>query len=125
MIKNVVGVVLGGILGTLMRYGVMITVPTEWMLWIVNGVGSFAMGILNGLFTRFLQQNMSWKLFLTTGMLGGFTTFSTFSASWLILMQEHVVMAVIYAIIMTTLCVALASFGYLLAVPNKKAGERL
>lgn len=125
MIKNVVGVVLGGILGTLMRYGVMITVPTEWMLWIVNGVGSFAMGILNGLFTRFLQQNMSWKLFLTTGMLGGFTTFSTFSASWLKLMQEHVVMAVIYAIIMTTLCVALASVGYLLAVPNKKAGERL
>lgn len=125
MIKNVVGVVLGGILGTLMRYGVMITVPTEWMLWIVNGVGSFAMGILNGLFTRFLQQNMSWKLFLTTGMLGGFTTFSTFSASWLKLMQEHVVMAVIYAIIMTTLCVALASFGYLLAVLNKKAGERL
>lgn len=124
MIKNVVGVTIGGMLGTLMRYGVMVTVPNDSILWIVNSVGSFAMGVLNGLFTRF-PQYAGWKLFLTTGLLGAFTTFSTFSASWLRLMQTNVIMAIVYAIMMTLLCIVLASFGFLLAGPKKKAGERL
>lgn len=124
MIKNIVAVTIGGMLGTLMRYGVMVTVPTEWILWIVNGVGSFIMGALNGLFTRF-PQFVGWKLFLTTGFLSAFTTFSTFSASWFQLMQTNVVMAIIYAIMMTVLCIVLASFGFLLAGPKKKAGESL
>ncbi|MGG0658185.1 fluoride efflux transporter FluC [Rummeliibacillus pycnus] len=123
MLKNMLVVLLGGILGTLMRYGVILNATTEWMLWIENGLGSFVMGIFNGLFTRF-PQYAGWKLFLTTGMLGGFTTFSTFSASWLKLMQENVVMAIIYAIMMTVLCIVLASFGFLLAAPKKKVGEQ-
>lgn len=123
MIKNVVAVVLGGMLGTIMRYGVIVTVPTEWMLWIVNSLGSFIMGVLNGYFTRYPQYTGR-KLFLTAGMLGSFTTFSTFSASWLQLMQEKVFLSIIYAVMMTVLCIALASFGFLLAAPKKKAGER-
>lgn len=123
MLKNVVGVTIGGMLGALMRYGVIVTVPTEWMLWIVNSVGSFFMGILNGLFTRFPQYS-GWKVFLTTGLLGAFTTFSTFSARWLQLMQNNAFMAIVYAIIMTILCIVLASFGFLLTSPKKKAGER-
>ncbi|MFJ8263686.1 fluoride efflux transporter FluC [Rummeliibacillus sp. NPDC094406] len=123
MLKNMIAVVLGGMLGTLMRYGVILNVPTEWMLWIANGLGSFVMGVFNGLFTRF-PQYAGWKLFLTTGMLGAFTTFSTFSASWFKLMQENVVMAIVYAIMMTVVCIVLASFGFLLAAPKKKAGER-
>lgn len=122
MLKNVVGVTIGGMLGTLIRYGIIVTVPTEWMLWIVNSVGSLLMGILNGLFTRFPQYS-GWKMFLTTGLLGAFTTFSAFSASWLQLMQTNVVIAIIYAIMMTMLCVVLASFGFLLTSPKKKAGE--
>lgn len=123
MLKNIIAVILGGMLGTLMRYGVILTVPTEWMLWIVNSIGSFLMGVLNGIFTRF-SHHTGWKLFLTTGMLGAFTTFSTFSASWLHLMQKNVLMAFVYAIIMTILCIVLASFGFLLATSNKKVGER-
>ncbi len=123
MLKNFVAVILGGIVGVLLRYGIILSAPTEWMLWIVNGLGSFAMGIFNGLFTRFPHYS-GWKLFLTTGMLGAFTTFSTFSASFLRLMQENVVMAIIYALMMTVLCIALASFGYLLSSPKKKVGVR-
>lgn len=123
MLKNTLAVVLGGMIGTLMRYGVILTVPTEWMLWIVNSIGSFLMGVLNGIFTRF-SHHTSWKLFLTTGMLGAFTTFSTFSANWLHLMKENVLMAFAYALIMTILCVVLASFGFLLATTKMKVGER-
>lgn len=123
MIKNIAAVMLGGIVGTWMRYGVMISVSAEWLLWIVNGVGSFAMGVLNGLFAT-TSKYARWKLFLTTGMLGAFTTFSTFSASWLKLMEHHELRAVIYAVLMTALCVILASFGYLMGIGRKKAGER-
>ncbi|MBK3494556.1 CrcB family protein [Viridibacillus sp. YIM B01967] len=114
---------IGGIMGALLRYGVIMTVPTEWMLWVVNGAGSAALGVLNGLFARYKTAN-SWRLLLTTGLLGAFTTFSTFSASWFALMQTNVLMAILYAVMMTVVCVALASFGYLCTVPKAKIGER-
>ena len=45
----------------------------------VNVVGSLAMGLLAGYFALRLETGQIWRLFLTTGVLGGFTTFSTFS----------------------------------------------
>lgn len=46
---------------------------------IVNVAGSFIMGLLIGWFAHRADPGQSWRLFLTTGLLGGFTTFSTFS----------------------------------------------
>ena len=46
---------------------------------IVNIVGSFAMGLLAGYFAFRPGINQHMRLFLTTGVLGGFTTFSAFS----------------------------------------------
>lgn len=45
----------------------------------VNVVGSFAMGMLAEGFSLRLDPGLPWRLFLTTGILGGFTTFSAFS----------------------------------------------
>jgi fluoride exporter len=46
----------------------------------VNITGSFAMGLMAGWFTfRGEGGGQSLRLFLTTGILGGYTTFSTFS----------------------------------------------
>lgn len=45
----------------------------------VNIAGSLAMGLLAGWFALKGDLSQSWRLFLTTGILGGFTTFSTFS----------------------------------------------
>ena len=46
---------------------------------IVNIVGSLAMGLFIGLLAIKLQGSESLRLFVATGFLGGFTTFSTFS----------------------------------------------
>jgi len=46
---------------------------------IVNIVGSFLMGALVAYFAFKGQGTQHWRLFLTTGVLGGFTTFSAFS----------------------------------------------
>ena len=56
---------------------------------IVNIAGSFAMGLLAGYlaFRPGLAQHM--RLFLTTGILGGFTTFSAFSLDTALLIERH------------------------------------
>jgi fluoride exporter len=45
----------------------------------VNILGSFAMGLIAGYLAFRGDASQPWRLFLTTGLLGGFTTFSAFS----------------------------------------------
>ena len=57
---------------------------------IVNVIGSFVMGLLVGFFAYragLVPQHL--RLFLTTGVLGGFTTFSAFSLDAALLFERH------------------------------------
>ena len=56
---------------------------------IVNIAGSFAMGLLAGYFAFRPGINQHMRLFLTTGILGGFTTFSAFSLDTILLIKRH------------------------------------
>ena len=56
---------------------------------IVNVVGSFAMGLLAGFFVYRAGIPQHMRLFLTTGILGGFTTFSSFSLDAALLIERH------------------------------------
>jgi CrcB protein len=56
---------------------------------IVNVTGSFAMGLLAGYFAYRTGVSQHMKLFLTTGVLGGFTTFSAFSLDTALLVERH------------------------------------
>jgi len=56
---------------------------------IVNVTGSFAMGLLAGYFAYRTGISQHMKLFLTTGILGGFTTFSAFSLDTALLIERH------------------------------------
>lgn len=55
---------------------------------IVNLVGSIAMGLLAGWFLIRPGYSQEARLFLTTGLLGGFTTFSAFSLDTLTLIER-------------------------------------
>ena len=79
-------VVFGGGLGAVLRHGVNrvapLLVPSTFPVstLFVNVAGSLIMGLLAGWFTwRSEQASLYLRLFLTTGVLGGFTTFSAFS----------------------------------------------
>jgi fluoride exporter len=78
-------VFLGGGLGSMLRHAVNQASSSFlgagfWATLFVNITGSFAMGLIAGWFAfRGEGGRQSLRLFLTTGMLGGFTTFSTFS----------------------------------------------
>jgi CrcB protein len=45
---------------------------------IINVTGSFLIGVLMTLFTERWQPHPNWRLFLVVGILGGYTTFSSF-----------------------------------------------
>jgi CrcB protein len=55
---------------------------------IVNIFGSLAMGLLVGIFAATPSLSQHTRLFLATGVLGGFTTFSTFSLDALTLWER-------------------------------------
>lgn len=73
----------------------------------VNIVGSLVMGLLIGWFAHKADLGQSWRLFLTTGILGGFTTFSTFSLDVAVLYERgEVVAAAIYAALSVVLAIS-------------------
>lgn len=56
---------------------------------IVNVLGSFLIGVLAGYFASRTGLSQHLRLFLTTGVLGGFTTFSAFSLDVALLVERH------------------------------------
>src|SRR5437762_12245275 len=56
---------------------------------IVNVAGSFMMGVLAGYFAFRPGISQHMRLFLATGVLGGFTTFSAFSLDSALLIERH------------------------------------
>ena len=78
----VVAVALGGALGAVARYGVSawlapVTGSNVWATLGVNLTGAFALGVLVGLLESRSSVDPLVRLALATGVLGGFTTFST------------------------------------------------
>jgi len=86
-------VFLGGGLGAALRLGVnrlaltLLGPAFPWGTLAVNVAGSFALGLLVGLFAA-PETGQPMRLFLATGVLGGFTTFSAFSLDALTLYQR-------------------------------------
>lgn len=92
MLNSVLVVLFGGGLGAALRflvatyitrrYGGLFPLGTV----VINITGSFLIGILMTFFLSRPEVNPAWRLFLVTGILGGFTTFSSFEwetlATW-------------------------------------------
>jgi CrcB protein len=71
----------GGALGTAARAGLTLAFAAALgpaFVPVVNVVGAFALGVVVGLFARRARNRRSgaWQMFLGTGVLGGFTTYS-------------------------------------------------
>ena len=91
MIKNFLLVGLGGGIGSMLRYASSLLIPSRffpWSTFAVNITGSFIIGIILALSMRDEVFMNNWKLFLATGICGGFTTFSSFSAEVVALLQR-------------------------------------
>lgn len=93
----------GGALGAASRYGVNIAgarifgTDFPWATLIVNIVGCFAMGLILAASLRRPEISENARLFLATGILGGFTTFSAFAADFARMVEgKEMGMGVVY-----------------------------
>lgn len=75
---------LGGFIGAIARYTVSLWIGQKWGrsfplgTFTVNISGCFLIGLLMPILTERFLINPQWRLFLTVGFLGAYTTFSTF-----------------------------------------------
>jgi CrcB protein len=77
----------------------------------VNIIGSLVMGLLASYFAFRGPESQHWRLFLATGILGGFTTFSSFSLDVAVLYERGVIATTaFYAVASVAVSVA-ALFG--------------
>lgn len=110
---NWLAVAIGGALGSVTRYGVALLLPVAtgkfpWPTFIVNLIGSFLIGVAYVVIVQKQILSPELRLWLMTGFLGGFTTFSSFSLETLQLWQQgQNIQALIY-IISSVICCLLA-----------------
>ncbi len=117
--RNVLLVFLGGGIGSVLRYATVIGMARlcpravfPWGVFAANIAGSFILGFLFALPAMKEKSSGSW-LFAATGVLGGYTTFSTLSNdSWLLLVNQHSWLALLNAFGSIALGVTAAALGW-------------
>lgn len=115
MIKDFLLVGAGGAIGSMLRYGSNVlysskSFPATTLA--INIIGSLVIGVVMG-FCLKNESSANWKLFLATGICGGFTTFSAFSYENLLLLQNgKVFTSLLYIVGSVVFGIAATWLGY-------------
>lgn len=94
MLKSILIVGFGGFIGTVARFLTSryfqenIASVFPWSTFTINIIGSLLIGIFYGISEKGDFLSPDFRLFLTVGICGGFTTFSTFSNDAFILLRQ-------------------------------------
>lgn len=118
MTKLLLIIFLGGGTGSVLRYCVQMALHERiapysfpWATFTVNILGSFLIGLFYTLSARF-NLSTEVRMLLTTGLCGGFTTFSTFSNDGLIMIKQGFYsMFILYTLLSIVLGVTAAFAG--------------
>lgn len=84
-----IGIFVGGGLGSLLRWLCCNLIQTHWGTMLVNIIGAFFIGVAYAFFSKMASLPSELKLFIITGLLGGFTTFSTYLLNFITLINSH------------------------------------
>lgn len=114
---TMIAVGIGGALGALLRFFIGEAFLTSsifpYSTLLINWGGSFLFAFLIG--KKLFDRSPVIKLGATTGFLGGFTTFSTFSVDGFILFQQQeILLAILYMLLSGIGCVLLSFIGLML-----------
>ena len=119
-IRNIIAVGAGSFIGGIARYIVSLAMKGvskgfPWATLLVNLLGCLIIGLLWGFLSRNISESTSRGLFLTVGLCGGFTTFSTFSKEALTMLQTGQIWGFASYIAISILAgIALVALGYYL-----------
>lgn len=90
---NIFAICLGASLGALSRWGLGLWLSTgaglPWGTLAANLIGGYLIGVCIALFQAMPQLDPVWKLAIVTGFLGALTTFSSYSAEVIGLLQQQ------------------------------------
>ena len=118
----------GGAVGTLARYGLGVAFPASpsgfpWTTFVINCVGSLLIGVLMVLVTEVFDTHPLVRPFVGVGILGGFTTFSTYAVDIQRLVDNRAAgTALVYLAV--TLLAAIAAAWIGLAATRRVVGRR-
>lgn len=119
--NQVVAIGVGGALGSVARFGLSTGVYAllgrnfPYGTFVVNVLGCLAMGILFVLFTEWLTDSNVLRAGVLIGVLGGFTTFSSFSIeTYTLVEQGEVAKAGLYVLGSLVLCITSTWLGVLI-----------
>lgn len=139
MSYSYLAVAVGGFLGALARFGVgqmfadlVRSTGLPWGTLIINLLGCFVLSLFLTITIDLLDINPLIRLGVSTGFIGAFTTFSTFTLETVQLIQAHQFWYVgVYLFASIFLCLAMAAFGFIVTRGieqyriNKQAGGEI
>jgi len=102
MLRTIFIVGTGGFIGSVMRYLVQIFVEKGMSssfpmgTLVANIAGSFIIGVVFALSEKGNFMSAEWRIFLTVGICGGFTTFSSFAYNNFIMIEEKSFVQLLY-----------------------------
>lgn len=115
---NLIAIFLGGGIGAVSRFLITLNLTTIYNVnlpiatFLVNIIGSFAIGFLYILFMGKTDLTPALKFALTVGFCGGLTTFSTFSLELFeMISHQQFMQAAIYALLSVLVCLVMTGIG--------------
>jgi len=112
---------LGGFIGSALRYSMqrlstlIFSISFPFGTFIVNLIGALLIGILFAISEQTTILGPQWRIFALTGLLGGFTTFSSFTLDTMNLLREsQYLYAFTYVSLTVFLGIAITIIGYLM-----------
>ena len=119
--KAVIFIAMGGAIGAVLRYGASLGVYSfmgrdfPYGTLFVNVTGSLLMGLLSVIMLERFNIGPEWRAAALVGVLGSFTTFSTFSIETLNFLEQGDVMRAVTNIVLSVLvCLVAVWFGVLI-----------
>jgi fluoride exporter len=120
-LKALIYIAMGGAIGAVLRYGASLSVYSlmgrgfPYGTLFVNVTGSLLMGLLSVMMLERFNIGPEWRAAVLVGVLGSFTTFSTFSIETLNLLEQGDVMRAVTNIVSSVLvCLLAVWFGVLI-----------
>ena len=110
--KNALLVGFGAMIGAMIRYGLLLAIAKPpWTIALINISGSFLLGIAAAVWAK----DHPWRLFVGTGVLGGYTTYSTFSMDIVEQLQRKDYLAAIGNVSLQTIgSISLCAIGFVI-----------